>query len=87
MKRVLVITHLGRRNETLGSGTYCQPCAFRITGQSRREYGTPRVIANSHIYDLPDGTRERHTWATVAQDTPCCGSECVQGVPERRGAA
>lgn len=84
MIRALTVTHKRRDGYALGSGDYCPACAVVVTRQSRREYGTPVVMAGVHIYRLPDGTTEWHQW--LDRDAiVCAGAGCVQG--QREGAA
>jgi len=76
--RVLVVTHRRHDGQVLGRGVYCPACATRLTLQTRREYGPPRVIADCHQYDLPDGTVEQHTWHDRPTTEICAGAGCVR---------
>lgn len=76
--RVLVVTHRRLDGQVLGQGVYCPTCAIPLTLQTRREYGPPRVIADSHQYDLPDGTVEQHAWRDGRTTEMCAGAGCVR---------
>lgn len=83
--RVLVVRHLNRSGYPVGQAEYAEACgcAATITRQSRREYGTPLVVADEAVYTLHDGGTERHR--LVWRDAyVCAGAACVQ--QDRRSA-